>query len=704
MLQNVLHGRSDTWPGQGRNLDTRRPSVVAACVFAAAMVTGPAVLRAAETRPNIIFIFTDDHASHAISAYGSKINKTPNLDRLASEGMLFRNCFCTNSICSPSRAVILTGKHSHLNGVIDNRVKFDGSQQTFPKLLRKAGYQTAMIGKWHLKTEPTGFDFWKVLYGQGPYYNPPLRTPKGREKHTGYTTDIITDVALDWLKTGRDKSKPFLLMYQHKAPHRNWQPGPKHLALYDDTTIPEPNTLFDDWSNRTSACKIQEMTVAHHLNESDLKLRPPGNLTPEQLKTWNAAYEPKNKAFREANLDGKELVRWKYQRYLKDYLRCIASVDDNVGRLLDYLDESGLAKNTVVVYSSDQGFYLGDHGWYDKRWMYEESLRMPLMVRWPGVIKPGSVSTDLVQNLDFAETFLDIAGARIPDDMQGRSIVPLLKGQPVDDWRDSIYYHYWEFPAVHMVHRHIGVRTQRYKLIHYYLLDEWELFDLEKDPEELKSVYGDPAYADVVKRLKVELKRLQKHYGDTDFEKTRARAGLKDIAKAVKKVKLKQVLGLDRADARAPDRLDPSAKPMTVGAVCKPTSGDGVILAEGGESLGFSLYIKDAVPRFAIRSEGKLREVAGKDKLPLHQPTHIVGVLDKDANLHLYVGGDRVAQAKGHFIPKRPADGLSVGKDSGSLVADYRQATPFEGELKDIRVYWGVLPEPAIREWERAAK
>ena len=495
--------------------------LVATLAAAAVNLTGAARAQGqpASQRPNIIFIFTDDHASHAIGAYGSKINKTPNLDRLAREGMLFRNCFCTNSICAPSRAVIQTGKHSHLNGVIDNRVTFDGKQQTFPKLLQRAGYQTAMIGKWHLKSEPTGFDYWSVLIGQGPYYNPPMKTSNGKVEHTGYTTDIITDLALTWLKDKRDKDKPFMLMYQHKAPHRNWQPGPEHLAMYDDVTIPEPATLFDDWANRTSATHVQEMTVANHLSDNDLKLKPPKNLTPEQLAKWNAAYDPKNEAFRKANLGGKELVRWKYQRYLKDYLRCIASVDDNVGRLLAYLDESGMAKNTVVIYSSDQGFFLGDHGWYDKRWMYEESLRMPLIVRWPGVAEKGSVNEHLVQNLDFAETFLGMAGVKPPADMQGESIVPLLKGEKPADWRESIYYHYWEFPAVHMVHRHYGVRTDRYKLIYYYLLKEWELFDLQKDPDELKSVYGEPAYADVVKELEAELKRLQAHYKDTDPEK-----------------------------------------------------------------------------------------------------------------------------------------------------------------------------------------
>ncbi|MEA2062962.1 MAG: sulfatase-like hydrolase/transferase [Gemmatimonadota bacterium] len=466
-------------------------------------------------RPNIIFVFTDDHASHAISAYGSRINKTPNIDRIAREGTLFHNCFVTNSICAPSRAVILTGKHSHLNSVPTNRETFDGSQQTFPKLLQKAGYQTAIIGKWHLKSDPTGFDFWRVLIGQGgqgTYYNPQFGTPGGDEKIIGYTTDVITDLTLDWLQNGRDPEKPFMLMCQHKAPHREWEPGPDHLTMYDDTMIPEPPTLFDDYKGRSSAAKTQEMTIAGHFNDRDMKFTPPDNLTDEQLKKWNEAYEPKNRAFKEAGLTGDDLVRWKYQRYLKDYLRCIASVDDNIGRILDWLDQSGLAENTVVIYNSDQGFYLGDHGWYDKRWMYEESLRMPLVVRWPGVIEPGSENHDLVQNLDFAETFLDIAGLQAPVDMQGSSIVPLLKGRTPSDWRSSVYYHYYEFPSVHMVNRHYGVRTERYKLIYFYLLDQWELYDLQRDPQELRSLYGNPFYADVVKDLKTELQRLRKLY------------------------------------------------------------------------------------------------------------------------------------------------------------------------------------------------
>jgi arylsulfatase A-like enzyme len=495
---------------------------------------------AAEQRPNILFIFSDDHAAHAMSCYGSKINSTPNLDRIANDGMLFTNCFCTNSICGPSRAVIQTGKHSHLNGFVRNGNRFDGSQQTFPKLLQKIGYQTAVVGKWHLASAPQGFDYSEVLKGQGPYYNPPMLLNGNPEpvKHVGYTSDIITDLSLDWLKEKRDQSKPFMLMYQHKAPHRNWQPGPKHLNMFDNVEIPEPDNLFDDWSGRGTAAQTQDMSIRTTMTRKDLKLDPPRGLTPEQTEVWNKAYSAKNKAFEEAKLEGDDLIRWKYQRYIKDYLRCIASVDDNVGRVLDYLDESGLADDTVVIYSSDQGFYLGDHGWFDKRFMYEESYRMPFVLRWPGKVKPGSVNHNLISNLDFAETFLDLAGADTPDDMQGQSLKPLLLGKPsggsttvppmtigfsnklVDcsqpSFRDALYYHYYEFNGerrtAHMVRRHYGVRTDRYKLIHFYNLDEWELYDLEKDPREMRSRYDDPDYASIVAQLKTRVAGLQKQY------------------------------------------------------------------------------------------------------------------------------------------------------------------------------------------------
>ncbi len=471
----------------------------------------PLATAAESRRPNILFVFTDDHASHAISAYGSRINQTPNIDRLADEGLLLENCFVTNSICAPSRAVILTGKHSHLNSQTTNMDVFDGSQETFPKLLRQAGYQTALIGKWHLRSDPTGFDHWEILIGQGPYYNPPMIRNGERVKYEGYTTDIITDLALDWLREGRDQDKPFMLMCQHKAPHRNWEPGPDHLDLYEDVMIPEPPTLFDDWVGRTSAARMQEMTISDHMRDSDLKLTPPQNLTPAQLERWNAAYEPRNAAMRALGLSGTDRVRWNYQRYIKDYLRTIASVDDNLGRLLGYLEETGLAENTVVIYSSDQGFYLGDHGWYDKRWMYEESLRMPFIVRWPGVTAPGSRSQALAQNLDFAPTFLEIAGVEPPRAMQGASLLPIMQGEQPASWRESIYYHYYE-QGQHAVQPHYGVRTTSHKLIHYYLIDEWEMFDLARDPEELRSVHENPEYAEVRRELEAELADLQRHY------------------------------------------------------------------------------------------------------------------------------------------------------------------------------------------------
>ncbi|MBN1909485.1 MAG: sulfatase [Pirellulales bacterium] len=449
---------------------------------------------AEKKRPNIIYIMSDDHAAHALSCYGSKINKTPNLDRLANEGMRFDRCFCTNSLCGPCRAVVLTGKYNHLNGFIDNRAssRFDASQPHVAKMLQKAGYQTAVVGKWHLRCEPTGFDYWNVLPGQGQYYDPVMIEMGKKSKRKGYVTDLITDSALDFIKNRRDPSKPFFLMYHHKAPHRRWEPGPKHLTMYDDQDIPEPPTFNDDYKGRGTAAHSTEMTIEKHLTPNDLKVKPP------------------------KDLKGQALKKWKYQRYIKDYLRCVASVDDNVGRLLDYLDKSGLADNTVVFYTSDQGFFLGDHSWFDKRFMYEESLRMPLMVRWPGHVKPGSVSKDMVLNLDLAETFLDLAGVDVPKDMQGRSYKPILEGHAPDDWRKSMYYRYYEFPAVHMVHKQYGVRTDRYKLIYFNELEEWELFDLEKDPHELNSVYDDPAYADVVKELKAELARLKKLYKDDD--------------------------------------------------------------------------------------------------------------------------------------------------------------------------------------------
>jgi len=489
----------------------------------------------AKKRPNILFIMSDDHDLHAMSCYGSKINKTPHLDRIANEGMKFSNCFVTNSICGPSRAVILTGKYSHVNGFMVNEyTKFDPNQQTVSKLLQQAGYQTAIIGKWHLGSDPQGFDYWKILPGQGDYYNPDFIEMGKEKQEQGYVTDLITDSALQWLKQ-RDPNKPFMLMYQHKAPHRKWLPPLKNLHKYDDVTIPEPATLWDDYSTRSRAAYEQKMTIAHDMTDDDLKLmdidalrqKPEKELTygdqmyvrmtKEQQKTWEAAYNPKNEAFRKAHLKGKDLVRWKYQRYIKDYLRCVDSIDENVGRVLDYLDESGLAENTIVVYTADQGFYLGDHGWFDKRWMYETSLHMPFVIRYPQEIKAGSTSDALTSNLDFAETFLDFADTPIPKDMQGRSFRPILRGQTPSDWRKSFYYHYYEYPGWHMVKQHYGVRTKRYKLIHfYYDIDAWEMYDLQKDPNELNNIYGAPDYADVQQKLEQELERLRTQYGDSE--------------------------------------------------------------------------------------------------------------------------------------------------------------------------------------------
>jgi arylsulfatase A-like enzyme len=495
------------------------PRLVLACV--AALAALPAARAAdAAAKPNIVFIFSDDHAYQAISAYGDPrhLLDTPNIDRIGREGVRFDRCIVPNSICGPSRATVLTGKYSHANGFYNNtNSRFDGSQTTFPKLLQKAGYQTGIVGKWHLVSNPTGFDYWQILPGQGIYYNPPMIRNGERVKHDGYITDIITDLSLDWLNK-RDKSKPFVLMMQHKAPHREWEPALRHLGHDHDRQYAPPETLFDDYSGRGKAEHQQDMMIAKTMNQKDLKLVPPATLTSEQRKAWDAYYNPRNEKFREANPQGQDLVRWKYNRYLHDYLACIKAVDESVGRLLKYLDDEGLAQNTIVVYSSDQGFYLGEHGWFDKRWIFEESLRTPLLVRWPGVTKPGSVNKDLVSNLDFAETFLEAAGVPVPAEMQGRSLVPVLRGQTPADWRKSFYYHYYEHfrapapPGPHNVHRHYGVVTDRYKLVYFYEpeMNYWELFDLKNDPHEMRSVYGKPEYAGAQKELEAELARLRK--------------------------------------------------------------------------------------------------------------------------------------------------------------------------------------------------
>lgn len=492
---------------------TLRSTCIAALLLAVVSSSLPAI---AAEQPNILFIMSDDHAYQAISAYGSKINQTPHLDRIAREGMRFDRCFVTNSICGPSRATILTGKFSHLNGFIDNNSRFNGAQPHVAKYLQAAGYQTAVIGKWHLVSEPTGFDHWEILQGQGPYYNPPMLTANGVKKHVGYTTEIIADLTVDWLKNGRDKSKPFFLMCHHKAAHREWTPGPKEIDHYRDVTIPEPETLFDDYSGRASGAKNQEMTIARHMNQLDLKFTLPGNLTPEQRAPLERAYEKENAEYKANPPEGDDLVHWRYQRYAKNYLRCVDALDSAVGRVLDALDETGLAANTLVIYTSDQGWWLGEHGWYDKRWMYEESFRTPCLMRWPGHIQPGGVDSHLCQNLDFTETFLDVAGQPIPADMQGVSLKPLLEGKSPSDWRRELYYRYYEYPEPHRVEPHYGIRTERYKLIYFNRIKEWELFDLEKDPREMKSQYGSAEYADVQHDLETRLAALKARYGDND--------------------------------------------------------------------------------------------------------------------------------------------------------------------------------------------
>ncbi|MDA0315854.1 MAG: sulfatase [Bacteroidetes bacterium] len=493
-------------------------------------------------RPNIVFIMSDDHAYQAISAYSNRLIETPNIDRIAKMGMLFTNATVTNSICAPSRATILTGKHSHLNGKIDNDFPFDTTNVTFPQLFQEAGYQTGMFGKLHFGNAPKGFDQYKILPGQGSYYNPDFITKnEGKIRVEGYVTDIITDMTLDWLKEERNPTDPFLLFYLHKAPHREWLPAERHLEEFTQRTFPEPATLFDDYSGRGRAAKEAEMNLLKHMNWSgDSKIYPSvmrqlgipqtsawdtmafsrevGRLTPAQLANWTRSYDRVNASLKESfpGMDDKEKMQWRYQRYMQDYLGTIRAVDENVGRVLDYLEANKLMDNTLIVYTSDQGFYLGEHGWFDKRFVYDESFKTPLLVAWPGKIAPKSTSTTMVQNLDYAQTFLEAAGIPAPADMQGESLLPLLTGHPEEWTREAVYYHYYEYPAVHMVKRHYAVVTEQYKLVHYYYdTDEWELIDRIKDPQELRNVYDDPTYAPVVAELHRKLEELRKQYGDS---------------------------------------------------------------------------------------------------------------------------------------------------------------------------------------------
>lgn len=485
-----------------------------------------------EAKPlNIVYIMTDDHTAQMMSCYDTRYMETPNLDRIAADGVRFTNSFVANSLSGPSRACMITGKHSCANRFFDNSTcVFDGEQQTFPKLLQEAGYQTAVIGKWHLESLPTGFDFWEVVPGQGDYYNPDFITQQGDTvRREGYVTDIITDDAINWMENVRNASKPFCLLIHHKAIHRNWMAKTEDLPLYEDKTFPLPENFFDDYEGRPAAA-AQQMSIVKDMDPIyDLKMLRPdktshlraryesyaNRMNPQERRAWDDFYAPIIEDFYATNPTGEDLAQWKFTRYMRDYMKVVKSLDDNVGRVLDYLEEAGLLENTLVVYTSDQGFYMGEHGWFDKRFMYEESMHTPLIMRLPeGFDRRGDIDA-LVQNIDYAPTFLELAGVEVPGDIQGLSLVPLLRGENPQNWRDALYYHFYEYPAEHMVKRHYGIRTDRYKLIHFYNdIDVWELYDLKNDPAEMHNIYGEPGTDDIVSALKERLYELQQEYGD----------------------------------------------------------------------------------------------------------------------------------------------------------------------------------------------
>jgi len=505
---------------------------VAACTLAGCSSSPKEV-----KRPNIIFMMTDDHTTQAMSCYGGKLIQTPHMDRIATEGIRFDNCYAVNALSGPSRACVLTGKFSHVNGFKDNASVFDGDQPTFPKLLREAGYQTALIGKWHLISEPQGFDYWSVLSGQheqGDYYTPDFLENGKPVTEEGYVTDIITDKTIRFIEN-RDKNKPFCVMYHQKAPHRNWMPAPRHLGIFNNAVFPEPATLFDDYEGRGRAAKEQDMSIEHTLKEDwDLKLLTRDEMLkdttnrlyqvyrrmpPEVQDKWDASYARRIEEYRKNNLTGKALTGWKYQQYMRDYLATVLAVDENIGRLLNYLEEIGELDNTFIVYTSDQGFFLGEHGWFDKRFMYEECQRMPVVMRYPRVIKAGSITEALSMNVDFAPTFLDLAGVKVPDDMQGTSLMPVLgnEGKIPTDWREAVYYHYYEYPAEHSVKRHYGIRTRDFKLMHFYNdIDEWEMYDMKADPNEMNNIYGKTEYGEKQSELTDLLRKTRHQYGDED--------------------------------------------------------------------------------------------------------------------------------------------------------------------------------------------
>ena len=490
-------------------------------------------------RPNIIYIMSDDHDADAISAYNKKYIHTPNIDRIAREGVLFSRNFVSNSICGPVRATLITGQHSHKNGMKDNRTKFDSSRMNMPKLMQQGGYQTALVGKWHLVSYPTGFDYWKILPGQGLYFEPRFISMKGdTSTYHGYATDVITDEAIKWLDN-RDMNKPFLLQIHHKAPHRNFLAPLKFIEQYHNKTFPEPSTLYSDTTGHGTAWHLQTMSILHDMKLcSDLKVDPGYLMNIPELKPdsldivyynsiFNRIPEPirssikniyaaRGKLLQQLRPTGKELLKYKYQWYLQDYLACVASVDENVGRVLDYLDKNNLTKNTLVIYTGDQGMYLGENGWFDKRWMYDVSMQAPLLMRWPGQVKPGTVNTNMSQTIDYAPTLLDAAGIKVPAFMQGISLVPTITGKQKIIPRHHLYYHFYEYGADHTVLQHLGVRGERYKLIYFYPVNEWELYDLKMDPKEQTNLIKSPAHQTIFAQMKKELLKLRDKYDDHD--------------------------------------------------------------------------------------------------------------------------------------------------------------------------------------------
>ncbi len=643
-------------------------------------VTGAARAVAAQ-RPNIVWIFSDDHAPNAIGAYGGRLadcNLTPHIDRIAAQGIIFDRAYVGNSICAPSRATLLTGKHSHLNGKFTNGGGFNHDQQQFQKILQQHGYQTAMIGKIHLNGAMQGFDYWEVLPGQGRYTNPQFITAQGKTQYEGHSTDIVTDRALNWLETGMDAGKPFMMMVHYKAPHRNWLPAERIIKEFRKRTFPEPETLFDDYSGRGAAAHEQAMSIAKTMRMSgDLKVKPGSE---------RAAYLEKHKP------EGQDLVRWKYQAYMQDYLGCVAGVDENIGRILAYLAEHDLEDNTVVMYSSDQGFYLGEHGWFDKRFMYEESFRCPLVVKWPGVVRPGQRNGDLVQNIDFAETFLDLAGAPIPDDMQGRSLVPLLRGETPGDWRRSLYYHYYEYPGAHSVRRHEGVFDGRHKLIRFYGLgvpdgEEWELFDLDTDPREMTSIYGAPAQAAKIAELKAELKRLRAVYKVPENggppQRERRKAGKTGRAGNAKTLRFEFKQGAVVASSAAP-HLAGRGIELTVPLTYRGQ--DGVLIAQGGASHGYVLWLKDGVPHWTVTREDVAKTVACEEKLAAGDMTLLLRQTKAGAVTIELNGREISSGSVGGPFAAQPLDGLSVGQDSGSRVGAYESAQRYADKVGPVRI------------------